>query len=378
MDLPVKVILTSFIYVYLIQLNFLSRCQGFENHSNNSISCVVKLRGLPWTATVDDVVNFFDDCNIKNGTMGVHLVITKEGRPSGVAYVDLESQDDVELAYKKDGQYLGERYIEVFQATVSEMQRTIRRSKQSIQRAISDACVRVRGLPYKTSEQDVINFFEGLDILPDGVFLVHDDQGRTTGEAYVQFRDQEEAERALKRHMGRLYHRYIEVFRSSLGELRLAQSPQTDQEEYLPPPPPPQTQYRGPVMNNRGYQILRPLRFSGYPDRYIRQQWNGARYPQYDQNHGRQRDPEPRYHQGEGRERKSNALHMRGLPYNATRDDITEFFSPIEIIGIDFHFTSRGKPNGQADVIFKTKEDLQEALKKDKNYMKHRYIELFE
>lgn len=55
---------------------------------------------------------FLDDCNIKNGTMGVHLVITKEGRPSGVAYLELESQDDMELAYKKDGQYLGERYIE--------------------------------------------------------------------------------------------------------------------------------------------------------------------------------------------------------------------------------------------------------------------------
>lgn len=61
--------------------------------------------------------NFFciipaDGVNIKNGRDGVHLTLSREGRPSGEAYVEVASEDDVALAEKKHNQHMGRRYIE--------------------------------------------------------------------------------------------------------------------------------------------------------------------------------------------------------------------------------------------------------------------------
>ena len=40
----------------------------------------------------------------------------------------------------------------------------------------------------------------GLEIVPNGITLMHDHQGRTTGDAYVQFASQDIAEEAMAKH----------------------------------------------------------------------------------------------------------------------------------------------------------------------------------
>ena len=73
---------------------------------------VVKLRGLPWSCSVEDVQNFLSDCTIHDGVAGVHFIYTREGRQSGEAFVELESEDEVKLALKKDRETMGHRYVE--------------------------------------------------------------------------------------------------------------------------------------------------------------------------------------------------------------------------------------------------------------------------
>lgn len=73
---------------------------------------IVKLRGLPWSATVDDILKFFIDCNIRNGKAGVHMTSSKEGRPSGEAFVEFEDEEEVERACQRDRDHMGNRYIE--------------------------------------------------------------------------------------------------------------------------------------------------------------------------------------------------------------------------------------------------------------------------
>lgn len=63
---------------------------------------VVKVRGLPWSCSADEVQRFFSDCKIQNGAQGIRFIYTREGRPSGEAFVELESEDEVKLALKKD------------------------------------------------------------------------------------------------------------------------------------------------------------------------------------------------------------------------------------------------------------------------------------
>ncbi len=48
----------------------------------------------------------------------------------------------------------------------------------------------------------------GLEIVPNGITLLQDQQGRTTGDAYVQFASQELAEKAQQKHKEKIGHRW--------------------------------------------------------------------------------------------------------------------------------------------------------------------------
>lgn len=46
------------------------------------------------------------------GSKSVHVTLTREGRPSGEAYIEMASEEDLEKAVKKDRQNMGKRYVE--------------------------------------------------------------------------------------------------------------------------------------------------------------------------------------------------------------------------------------------------------------------------
>ena len=50
--------------------------------------------------------------------------------------------------------------------------------------------------------------FLGLEITPNGILMTTDYQGRSNGEAYVQFRDKGQAERALEKNKESIGHRW--------------------------------------------------------------------------------------------------------------------------------------------------------------------------
>lgn len=70
-------------------------------------------------------------------------------------------------------------------------------------------------------------------------------------------------------------------------------------------------------------------------------------------------------------------VHMRGLPFKATPQDIAYFFKPIRPVNINILFDNSGRPSGEADVEFECHEDAMRAMRRDKNNMDHRYVELF-
>ncbi|MDG2825266.1 hypothetical protein P7M50_25215, partial [Vibrio parahaemolyticus] len=147
---------------------------------------------------------FLSDCTIHDGVAGVHFIYTREGRQSGEAFVELESEDDVKLALKKDRESMGHRYIEVFKSHRTEMDWVLKHSGPNSADSANDGFVRLRGLPFGCTKEEIVQFFSGLEIVPKGMTLRVDFQGRSTGEAFVQFASQEIAEKALKKHKERI------------------------------------------------------------------------------------------------------------------------------------------------------------------------------
>jgi multiple RNA-binding domain-containing protein 1 len=78
-------------------------------------------------------------------------------------------------------------------------------------------------------------------------------------------------------------------------------------------------------------------------------------------------------------ERKSEfTVKLRGLPFHAKKKDIEEFLSPLKILDIRMPKDNKNRPSGRAYVDLESKECLKKALKRHKDYIKGRYIEVFE
>ena len=90
-----------------------------KDEADKSGVAALRLRGLPFSVTVQDVLTFFAQHNvadtIHDGPNSAKLLPKANGRPSGQAVVQMRSRRDAEVAQKAlNHQYVGGRYIEVF------------------------------------------------------------------------------------------------------------------------------------------------------------------------------------------------------------------------------------------------------------------------
>jgi heterogeneous nuclear ribonucleoprotein F/H len=76
----------------------------------------------------------------------------------------------------------------------------------------------MRGLPFSSTKEDIVKFFEGHKIIPDTVVLTYRGDGRATGEGYVGFESPDHARDAMNLHRNSMGSRYIELFISNKDE----------------------------------------------------------------------------------------------------------------------------------------------------------------
>jgi heterogeneous nuclear ribonucleoprotein F/H len=143
----------------------------------------VRLRGLPYSAQTKDIVQFLSDCTVCNGDGGVHFTFVPDGRPSGEAFVELQSEDDVSKALAHHNEHMGRRYVEMFRASRGQMEWECRKVYDGGDGGVGSGgggggvggegsfggggtggnggVVRLRGLPYGCAEEEVRRFFTG-------------------------------------------------------------------------------------------------------------------------------------------------------------------------------------------------------------------------
>jgi len=187
---------------------------------------VVKLRGLPWSVTLDDITAFLSGITLPTG--GVHLMNGANGRPSGLAYVELSTEEDQQEALRRDKQSIGGRYIDVFACSQTELQARLAGGLErgggghgGVSQSTADAhFVKLRGLPYQATEAQIAGFFQPLHVV--ALQIAFNPSGQPSGFGFVQFRMPEEATQALTRTNQVLGSRYVEVFRCSRTEMEQA------------------------------------------------------------------------------------------------------------------------------------------------------------
>ncbi|XP_051277918.1 G-rich sequence factor 1 [Dicentrarchus labrax] len=287
---------------------------------------IMQVRGLPWSCSAQELLQFFSECRIRDGVNGIHLVVDKIGRPMGQAFIELEHEEDVNKALDKHRQFIGSRYVEVYEVTNRDAEEIL---KKRFDTEVCEQVVRLRGLPFSSTEADIVHFFSGLDIIENGITFVKDYSGmRNSGEAFVVFSTQEAADEALQRDRGLIGNRYVEVFPSKSSEI-------VSKKTSAPPQPSPPRTTRRPAS-----PINTPRPHSSSP-------------------------PHSLY------------ILMRGLPFGATGEDIVGFFSPIAVSKILIEHGPQGNPNGKAMIYFSCHQDAIDAMSRDREYMGERYIQLF-
>ncbi|KXZ50577.1 hypothetical protein GPECTOR_16g752 [Gonium pectorale] len=99
----------------------LSRVQPRTTAQDQS-SAILKLKGLPYSATEDDIRQFFAPYELK----GVSFVYEPDGRPSGLAFAEFVSKEEALKALSKNGEYIGQRYVRLLHVPRAEMEEQVR------------------------------------------------------------------------------------------------------------------------------------------------------------------------------------------------------------------------------------------------------------
>ncbi|KAJ6796517.1 Uncharacterized protein M6B38_218910 [Iris pallida] len=186
--------------------------------------------------------------------------------------------------------------------------------------------VRLRGLPFDCADSDILEFFNGLQIL-DILFV--NKGGRFSGEAFCVMAHALQVDLAIQRNRQNMGRRYIEVFRSNKQEYYSAVAHE--------------------VSDTRGNSPRRSAPVARSND------------------------------DGKDLVEHTGVLRMRGLPYSAGKDDIMDFFKDYQLSEETVHIVlnSNGRPAGEAYVEFANAEDSKSAMGMDRMTLGSRYIELF-
>lgn len=252
-----------------------------------------RVKGLAWNCTVRDVSQFL---------LGSHDLLAEEQvvfiyNAAGDAFVRLSSSDEVERAVRHSGRPMyGGGKVDVWRSTGAEADEWAWRARDRPSGSFRGV-VKMKGLPYASTEADVAEIFFDGKISKRQVVLVHAESGRPRGEAYVCSSTVEKAKRLMieydKKELG---GRWIDLTEASRGEFYAAE------------------------------HAAAKLTADGPSD--------------------------------------DSYLRVRGLPFEATRRDVSDFFREYGVTDTDVLMAARtqdGRPSGEAFVRFPSVDEARAA-----------------
>jgi len=266
----------------------------------HSTSNVLKLKGIPWSATEEQLYQFFQGYQISKA----YVLYQGDGRPSGMAFAEFATPEAATEAMALNNEYIEDRYVKLLQVPRQEMEQQLGSTQQGMQ-ALRDAghvvpdvqpgwggqggmnqgmggyggggfrggyggggggfdnfqfrgkgggkggygggkggysnnrpqmaggfggkggggggsppfpiagtgsTVKLRGLPFRVSQDELLEFFTGYAAVPSSLQMGTDASGRSSGEAWITFSTPEEAARAVQeRNREYIGNRYVEL-----------------------------------------------------------------------------------------------------------------------------------------------------------------------
>lgn len=162
----------------------------------------VRMAGLPFRATEDEIKDFFKpvaDC------VGVRIIYNRDGRPSGDAVAEFESNEMAEKAMKKNREHLGSRFVVLTREDAGESHGNGADARSG---SGSGFTIRMGGLPFRATVQEIMDWFNPEASCSHVRVLMNRD-GRPSGEALAEFDTEEMAEKAMAKNKQYMGERFV-------------------------------------------------------------------------------------------------------------------------------------------------------------------------
>ncbi|XP_030000224.1 putative RNA-binding protein 19 isoform X2 [Sphaeramia orbicularis] len=174
----------------------------------------VKLRGAPFNVKEQQIREFMTPLK----PAAIRIGKNESGNRTGYVYVDVYSEEEVQKALKKNKDYIGGRYIEVFRVDASggkkkdwkdkEIDRNFTRKlkEDEEEEDVSESGrLFIRNLPYTCTEEEIEELFAKHGPLSDVLFPIDSLTKRPKGFAFVTYMIPEHAVTALAQLDGHVF-----------------------------------------------------------------------------------------------------------------------------------------------------------------------------
>lgn len=214
--------------------------------------------------------------------------------------------------------------------------------------------IRLQGLSISAGSQDIRKFFGGLRIPDGGVHIV----GGDLEEAFIIFGSDEDARIAMTKSGDYIKGSPVKLLLSSKTEMqnileRSSVNLLVDQRKISKD-----------IQRHLEIGDLRGLRHSAGDDMGGRSSHRLGHSPM-----------QKRRAIGFGKEERQ--LLLRGMPFAVTEQDVHKFFAGLIVDEVVLMQNNRGQNNGNGLVTFASKEDATDGLKRHKEYIGTRFVEIY-
>uniref|UniRef100_A0A4W6GAS6 Probable RNA-binding protein 19 n=1 Tax=Lates calcarifer TaxID=8187 RepID=A0A4W6GAS6_LATCA len=180
-----------------------------------SLKFTVKLRGAPFNVKEQQIREFMTPLK----PAAIRIGKNESGNRTGYVYVDLHSEEEVQKALKKNKDYIGGRYIEVFSVDASGSKGRRDRKDKEIDRNFTrklkedeeeedvaeSGRLFIRNLPYTCTEEEIKELFSKHGPISEVLFPIDNLTKRPKGFAFVTYMIPENAVTALAQLDGHIF-----------------------------------------------------------------------------------------------------------------------------------------------------------------------------
>lgn len=316
----------------------------FKSTVPSNFTCIA-VEDLPLFTKEQDMLKIFSDYSM----LSCWLVNQQR---HVAAFIKFANTDDAKKAITEKGKYTfdgkpldirpcsDEEYASVSQDEVQVIEDDDDEDKDiEIDKVyMRSDCVSLTGLPLKTSDRDISDFFSDVAIVPTNIHLVNSSVG-FTGQAFCEFAAAADAEIALEKNglpLGSGTVAVESVLRSNMEDTLRGTS--------------------GLNLNNSNGP--RPMYNRGFGGNF------GPRGPSSMGPRPPMRRPLPTPVNPSNMGPKGCTLLMENVPYKAGLNEILEFFDGFDVPpdNVLRRYNENGTPSGEAKVIFTNPQDAFQAL----------------